>query len=65
MKKANIFLSIILLSIISFGQSNFIIWEKTYGGEYNDNAKSIISTSRGEFVIAGWTDSKGASASSS
>ncbi|GAB3716883.1 hypothetical protein GCM10027592_58580 [Spirosoma flavus] len=33
------------------------IWQKTYGGSYNDRAISIIRTPAGEFVVAGYTSS--------
>ncbi|WP_456467816.1 hypothetical protein [Archaeoglobus sp.] len=37
-------------------------WDKTYGGSYDDGARSIIETSDG-YVVAGYTESKGAGGS--
>lgn len=34
-----------------------IIWQKCYGGTYNDNAKNIIPTSENGFIIFGTTNS--------
>jgi hypothetical protein len=36
-----------------------VIWSKTIGGNYNDRAYSIIQSSDGGYVIAGYTDSFG------
>ena len=30
-------------------------WQKTFGGNKDDEAKSIIQTNNGNFIIAGWT----------
>jgi len=38
-----------------------ILWEKTYGGSAEGWALSIIQTTDGNFALAGWTKSKGAS----
>ncbi len=35
-------------------------WDKTFGGENDDEAKSIIQTADGNFAIIGFTESKGA-----
>jgi VWFA-related protein len=32
-----------------------IIWQKTLGGRYDDEAYSIIESSDGSYVVAGWT----------
>jgi hypothetical protein len=36
-----------------------ILWNKTYGGQYVDVAKSIINSSLGGYAIVGWTNSSG------
>ena len=36
------------------------LWDKTYGGEGKDEAKTIISTSDGNYIIGGYTQSFGA-----
>ena len=35
-------------------------WDKTFGGANNDQARSVIQTSDGGYVLAGYTESKGA-----
>ncbi|MEA2070529.1 MAG: hypothetical protein U9O98_04490 [Asgard group archaeon] len=37
-----------------------ILWNETYGGEFNEEGKSLIPCSNGGFVIAGSTNSSGA-----
>jgi len=37
-----------------------ILWEQTYGGSQDDRANSIIQTTDGGYVVAGYTSSKGA-----
>ncbi|MFZ2330427.1 MAG: PEGA domain-containing protein, partial [Atribacterota bacterium] len=37
-----------------------IIWDKTYGGRENDSINSIIQLNDGNYVVAGYTESKGA-----
>lgn len=50
-----------LLSVPSFSQSLFYSeWEARFGGGYEDQAKTIIPSGDGGFVIAGWTKSSGA-----
>ncbi len=35
-------------------------WAKTYGGSYEDQARSIQQTTDGGYIVAGWTESFGA-----
>jgi hypothetical protein len=37
-----------------------VLWEKTYGGDWQEVARSIIATSDGNFLIGGETSSSGA-----
>ena len=36
------------------------VWDRTFGGRSKDEARSIASTPDGGYVVAGWTQSKGA-----
>ncbi|MBT9145197.1 MAG: hypothetical protein DDT42_01067 [candidate division WS2 bacterium] len=45
-----------LLKLDSQGK---VIWEKTYGGKYDDVAYSIRQTLDGGYIVAGYTDSFG------
>jgi len=38
-------------------------WSKTYGGTNYDTARSVLQTTDGEYVVAGWTNSYGAGGS--
>ena len=38
-------------------------WNKTYGGEFDDGAYSVVATSDGGFAIAGYTYSSGSGSS--
>jgi hypothetical protein len=35
-------------------------WNKTFGGAGNDTAHSVLQTSDGGYILAGWTESYGA-----
>ena len=48
------------IHLLKINPSGDIIWEKTYGGAFNDSPISIIETSANEFCIAGTTESFGA-----
>ena len=37
-----------------------ITWDRTYGGSVEDRARSLIQTTDGGYMVAGWTRSKGA-----
>ena len=41
--------------MIKIGDSGDIIWDKTFGGEESDRARSIVQTLDGGFAIAGST----------
>ncbi|MCD6595519.1 hypothetical protein J7L68_07585 [bacterium] len=45
--------------LIRIDSSGDTIWTRTYGGEGSDKAKSVIQTSDGRFIVAGYTDSFG------
>jgi hypothetical protein len=45
---------VLLVKIDAFGN---LQWEKTYGGLYDDFGYSVIESSDGGFVIAGWANS--------
>lgn len=42
--------------IVKFSRTNIIEWQKTFGGAGNDGANSIIQTSDGSYVAAGFLD---------
>jgi len=46
--------------LIRIDSSGNLLWAKTYGGDKNDWARSVVSTSDGGFVVAGETTSFGA-----
>jgi len=37
-----------------------IIWQKTYGGEFDEEASCVMQTWDGGYILVGWTDSYGA-----
>jgi hypothetical protein len=49
-----------LLSVCVFAQAPDTLWTRTYGGALNDGANSILQTSDGGYIVAGYTDSFGA-----
>ena len=53
--------SFVLLSLCLVGvvEASSTTWIHTYGGEYNDTAKSVVQTSDGGYAIAGHTFSFG------
>jgi len=43
--------------IIKLDNTGNIIWQKTYGGSYDDYAESIIETADSGYIVAGYTES--------
>ena len=41
--------------VIKLNSEGTVIWEKTYGGTYNDYARSIQQTADGGYIVAGYT----------
>jgi arginine repressor len=46
--------------VVKLDNGGNVLWTKTIGGSSNDGARSIIQSSDGGFVVAGWTNSFGA-----
>jgi uncharacterized delta-60 repeat protein len=46
--------------VVKLDSSGNVVWTKTIGGSYGDEARSIIRSSDGGYVVAGWTLSFGA-----
>jgi len=57
-----IFMLLMLISFCCVGYTaeETLTWDKTFGGSDRDVALSIIQTEDGDYVVAGWTMSKGA-----
>jgi hypothetical protein len=49
------------LWVLKLGEKGNVEWQKTYGGALLDSAYSVQQTSDGGYIVAGWTDSFGAS----
>jgi len=45
--------------VIKLDANGTVVWQKTYGGSWNESAKSIQQTSDGGYIVAGWTRSFG------
>ena len=43
--------------IIKLGAEGNIEWQKTYGGNYNDELRSIVVTKDGNYLVAGYSNS--------
>ena len=57
------FLSLIIFEFVEAGEKTHLVvlpklWDKTFGGEKDDEANSIIETKDG-YIIAGYTESFG------
>jgi hypothetical protein len=46
--------------LIKLDEQGKMVWDWTYGGSNNDQARSLIQTTDGGYAVAGWTTSKGA-----
>lgn len=46
--------------LVKTGPDGNLEWEKAYGGDGDDRAFSVCQTADGGFIVAGYTDSKGA-----
>jgi len=46
--------------VVKLDSSGNVLWTKTIGGSKGDGANSIVQSSDGGYVIAGWTESFGA-----
>jgi uncharacterized delta-60 repeat protein len=46
--------------VVKLDSAGNVVWTKTIGGSYGDRAYSIIQSSDGGYVVAGWTSSFGA-----
>lgn len=53
-------IALTISALIINAQSPGVKWEKSFGGSEDDEAKSIVQTKDGGFVIVGKTESKGA-----
>jgi len=45
--------------VIKIDEKGIIVWDKTFGGSSDDEAKSIIQTTDGGYAVAGYTSSEG------
>jgi len=45
--------------ILKLNSKGEVEWQKTFGGEYDDEANSIQQTTDGGYIVAGWTESFG------
>ncbi|MFH1321201.1 MAG: caspase family protein [Bacteroidota bacterium] len=45
--------------VLKLDKDGKIIWNKTFGGTKTDQARTILATPDGEYIITGFTDSKG------
>ena len=46
--------------LVKLDSSGNVQWNKTYGGDHDDEAYSVVETSDGGYALAGWTRSFGA-----
>ncbi|NPA48129.1 MAG: CGP-CTERM sorting domain-containing protein [Thermococci archaeon] len=46
--------------VMKLSSNGSVIWAKTYGGKKADEASAVALTSKGDIVVAGWTESFGA-----
>ena len=64
MEKLSSFLTVLLLSVVSFAQPQApdTLWTRTFGGSNSDDGFSIRQTIDGGYIITGFTNSYGAGA---
>jgi len=60
MKKIFTIFAIMMMFFFSNAQIPSIQWQNTFGGESDEEAKSIIQTKDGGYIVCGYTDSEGA-----
>jgi len=46
--------------VLKLDANGNLLWDKTFGGNSDEWANSIVSTPDGSYIVAGYTDSKGA-----
>lgn len=49
---------LLLISVACYGQDQVISWEKSLGGEFNENAYGMTATPDGGYILVGGTHSK-------
>jgi len=45
---------------LSFAKTSWVVWNQTYGGPNDDQARSVVVTSDGGYAVGGYTTSFGA-----
>jgi hypothetical protein len=62
MKRPPFFLILFTLLLTNYSSKSQIeiIWQKRFGGSYDEQAKAIIPSGDGGFILSGWTKSSGA-----
>ena len=50
---------IAIVSLMQIAQAKPNLWQKTYGGSYDDEAYAITPTKDGGYIVAGYTSSFG------
>jgi pimeloyl-ACP methyl ester carboxylesterase len=45
--------------VLKLDEDGNVVWQKTYGGPYNEDANSIVATSDGGYAVAGYAESFG------
>ena len=46
--------------LVKTDESGHVIWEKTYGGVFDDRAAGVSTTGDDGYIVTGWTKSTGA-----
>ncbi len=63
MRKAITLLLFVVSITALFAQAPLIEWQKSYGGTSGDDAKAILQTADGGYIVAGWSSSDNGDAS--